>query len=400
MVRASSLSALACASTLAACGGGAISSHPATLPASKPGSATAQFTIVVPGMSTGSGTTAQSTNVRMLVRPNYVSENAQSLVVTIGGVNGFASTFNLSVTSNGCSQPGGPGTAVTCTESIDAPVGSSEAWAFDLYSETNGSGSLLAMTNEAVTIRPGVANNLGAFTLNGVVGSYSLTWEGGVPSLFPDSDSAPQLVLDVQDPSGATIIAPGEYVDGFGNPVTFNLTDDIATFGAPFSNTQWTYTISPTSFGPAAATTPTSNVVTMSYGGIAMPSSTIDVTDSENVQSGGAVLTVPSPAPVPVIVDSADVTCFGGAQFYAPDIVDLLGVDSGCTLPFTEAGWTDSPFGQSLTESTACAGSGLSVVPTGNNAWIISEVSGIGPPVCFVTVSGPGSSIEVSVTIP
>lgn len=378
--------AIAMLAALAGCGGGGNGSLPAGGNGGSPsghGTANAQFTIVIPG--TGSGT--QSRGVQS-VRPNYVSENTRSLTVAINGGTPFE--YDLTATSNGCSQPGGSGTAVSCSETIAAPIGTDESWVFKTYPSTGGAGNVLAQaTVSDITINSGEANDLGDFTLNGVVGSYALSW-ASTPSFTAGSSGTATVDLVVKDPSGAVIIAPGSYVDAAGNADTFSLSDDIASNGAPWSDTSLSYSLGTTSIGSPSGSTSPSNTSTVSYGGISMPSSTITATDSDSVQTN-ATLSVAAVLGTP----SATATCNSGSDSCSTSTGTISSTNNG-TISFvyagdtasivsSETGWTTSPYDQGFSMATTCASPVATVSAGAANHWTVTSGSSSGS--CTITLT-------------
>ncbi len=378
---------LACWLTLAlaACSGG--SSGVSMPPGGGTGTtghrtANATLTITIPR---GSSAAAIDRNTES-VRPTYISTNTQSMSITINS--GTPQDFGLTPTSPGCT---GSGSATTCTITVAAPVGTGESWAFALYSTTNETGTPLSLdTQTGITITAGVANNLGPFTLNPVVGSYTVAWSLA-PSFAANSSSSDTIDLTVKDPSGATIIAPGSYETSAGAPVTFSLSDNLPN-SAPFTTTGQSYALSFTG-GTATqpASTAPSNVITVAYGGLSVPATKFYVNDSASIQatnstyvSEAAVLGAPT-----LTATCAEPTvdaCANGTKS-TPATVSFVGGGDTATLAPSEPGWTDSPYNQAFTKSasTCTGGTAGSTVSGSGPTWTLTANTGNNPGTCSVS---------------
>ncbi len=141
------------------------------------------------------------------------------MTVSVNG--GAAQTIALTPATNAnCVVVASGGTR--CTNlTVQAPVGS-DTFALILYAGVSPSSSVVASyTTPAVTVAAGVSNNLGTYTLDPVVASYTIStpwvWTAGQAISYP-------LIVTATDASGATIIGPGDYVDSSGTPTPINLT--------------------------------------------------------------------------------------------------------------------------------------------------------------------------------
>ena len=408
---------------LAACSGGnSGGSMPSTRGGTAPagnGTATATMTITIPR---GTGTTSNSRGTQS-VRPTYISTNTQSMSITING--GTALDFGLTNTSPGCS---GTGSSTTCTISVAAPIGTGETWDFALYSSTDESGTPLSIDSETgITITAGVSNNLGPYTLNPVVGSYSVAW-ASTPSFTVDAGSTGTIDLKVEDPSGATILSPGTYETSGGSTVTFRLSDGLPN-SAPFNDTSWSYALS---FGTGNSTQPAtaaravkpqtpvtvseSNQISVAYGGLSVPATNFYVNDDQSIQtenatyvSEGALLG--TPALTATCQENTTDTCTNGTTNTAATVSFVSGgtvsfvsggavssINGGDTAPLTtsggdtatlapsEPGWTDSPYNQAFSTSanTCTGGSGGSTL-SGSSPWTLTANTGDNPGTCSVT---------------
>jgi hypothetical protein len=354
------------------------------------GRANATLTITIPRPSS-TGTSSSNSRGAASVRPDYISTNTQSMSIAIDG--GTPQDFGLTNTSPGCS---GNGSATQCTITVAAPVGTGETWAFTLYSTTNETGTPLSLDTEAsITITAGVANNLGPYTLNPVVGSYSVAWSA-TPSFTANSSGSGTIVLTVKDPSGATIIGPGSYETSAGSPVTFSLSDNLPN-SAPFTTTSQSYALSFTGgSGTAPASSAPSNVITVAYGGLSVPATTFYVNDSATIQatnstsvSEAAVLG--TPVLTATCANSSDL-CSNGTASTPASVSFVTGGDNATLVP-SEPGWTDAPYSQAFTQSanTCTGGTFGSTLSGGTPTWTLTANTGNNPGTCSVSFEDSAS---------
>jgi hypothetical protein len=232
---------------LAACGGGGGggATTPATTQQQVPtGDAPASFSITVPAGSGSSSVSRRS--------PKYVAPGTQSLTLTLLQTNGTPVTstplgpFNLVAGSAGCSAVNV--TPLTCTFSIDAPIGT-DVYIANTYSGTNavgplGSGAValsvaLNSSNSANLVLSGPVASVIAFSGNsqfnstvwngvGYYTSYAYCYNpyivcsesaarrpAGLPSSSPSaSPTAPaseQFYFNARDSAGNIILNPTTY---------------------------------------------------------------------------------------------------------------------------------------------------------------------------------------------
>ena len=210
--------ALGAASVVAGCGGSAAGPPAAPAAFSAPQSqarmAKATMTLAVPRAAAATGR-----------RTQYVSVNANSLVVSVAGT--ILATTALAAPA--CVN-GGSGT-LACTVTFNAPVGTS-AMTFATYASTNGSGTPLSLVTMSETIVANAVNTI-ALTLNGVPASVELHVDPPVVLVTSPPVAATVTVsLLARDASKALIVGPGAYADSNGNPLTFTLTSSDTTHAA------------------------------------------------------------------------------------------------------------------------------------------------------------------------
>lgn len=373
---------------LAACSGAGNSGG--TMPPTGSGgslTATATLTIAIPR---GSGSSSSMRRGTASVRPYYISTNTQSMSITING--GAPQDFGLTPASPGCT---GTGSAAKCTITIAAPVGTNETWVFALYSTTNETGTPLSIdTQTGIAITAGIANNLGPYTLNPVVGSYAVAWS--VAPSFTANSSSDAIDLTVKDPSGATIIAPGTYETSAGATVTFSLSDNLPN-AAPFTTTSQSYALS---FSGGTGTQPASaapsNVITVGYGGLSVPATKFYVNDSASIQAPNATfVSAPAALGVPRLTatcaNASDV-CSNGTTSTAASVSFVTGGHTATLAP-SEPGWTNSPYNQPFTQSanTCTGGSAGSTLAGSSPTWTLTANTGNNPGTCSISFEDSAS---------
>ncbi|MEA2786705.1 MAG: hypothetical protein QOF71_2809, partial [Candidatus Eremiobacteraeota bacterium] len=175
---------------------------------------TAQITIRVPS----STQTAARTRA-----PRYVSAGTKSLVISANG--SVVTVANISPTSPGCTPASGQ-TPLTCIVNADLTGGATTV-GFSAFDQPGGLGNKLSTASMSATITPGAVNPL-AVTMNGVVTHLSVdfTYPNGLGAAVEAVPMTVGVLVNAQDAGGNTIIGPGVYVDGQGNPVTITMSKD------------------------------------------------------------------------------------------------------------------------------------------------------------------------------
>lgn len=371
------LLALGITFVLAACSGagGGGTPTPPGVTGGPHGMAAVDFTIVIPQ----NAVTATSR-----VRPTYISSNTQSLAMSVNG--GASQVFALTPSTNSnCSTTSG---TTTCTNlQAVAPVGT-DNFVFTLYASTNGSGSALsvAAVNNKV-VQEGVANQLGQFTLNPVIGSIGL----GIPGSFTagTSSSGNAINITAKDPSGATIIAPGSYVDSSDTTTPIALTSTATSF---------TFSVDAAAAAATGSLSGPSDSATLAFNGsvgsstIKAASGSINATQVINPTAQPIVLGLSSSASA---ADYSITTSPAELDFYTSGI-------TGTVTP-SEAGYSGT---YSLSSST-CTSSEVSFSPTVGNSASSFTVSAVAagttasPAICTATfedTNGETATATFSVT--
>ncbi len=339
---AATVALIAVAVALAACGGG--SGTPPGIPQASPTPSRA------PGLATFSITIPRrSATSPSLVHRNYVSENTRSMTVIVNG--GPPEPIGLTAATNPNCTGDGVTTPIVCTNLSASAAPGDDTFTFNLYKDTLVRGTeppnptlLSSYTTPVEHIVSGTNNALGTFTANPVVGGVpiALTYPAGgfgigVSACYPISIAA-------KDPSGATILGGGLFVDALGNAAPITLSSDLS---APY-NTFITFSATgcaPTSQTSIVFTSPgqTANVITL--GGVHPL--------FHFTASGGGFTSstqIPGAPGTPTIAltcaQSFDV-CSNGS----PPLASFGQVGDTATVTISEPGWTNAPFSQGLTLS-------------------------------------------------
>ncbi len=255
---------LAAAVMLVRCGGGGgslpstTSPQPKTTPLTQ---AQVTFTIAIPPKSA--------------LAPKYVSPSTGSATVAVKPQGGSAGT-PVSLTCG----------ASSCSGTVNAPVGA-DYFTVNLYSSSN---QLLSTGTTLQTITAGSVNNVNV-TFNGVVSSLHVSVGGGS---IGTANPSVAVAVNALDAAGNTIIGPGSYVDGSGNPLTITLADSDSTT---------------TSLSTTTVTAP-GQTVTMNYQGGGIASATISAS-APGLTSASAKF-----IPTPSITSVGTVTVLPGTSVY------------------------------------------------------------------------------------
>ena len=368
---------------LTACGGGTIGQPP---PSHGGGGnnndfAKVVFSVIIP---------SASSNGNSSKRPNYVSTNTASMSLVVDG--GTAQDFALTPSTNSNCTAGGSGTTCSNLQAV-APPGT-DSFQFTLYQGANETGSVLSISNVVnKVIQQGVANQLGAFTLNPVIGSISLGIAGTYTAGTSSSGNA--VNISVKDPSGATIIGPGSYVTSSDTLAPVSLTSSAASF---------TFAVDGGSAASTGSLNTASDTATLSFNGT-VGTSTIAATDSQN--SAITASQVINPTAQPIVLTLAS----------SASAADYSITTSPAELDFYESGITgtvkpsESGYAGSFTlESTTCSSADVTFSPTagnsvtnGNSFTVSAVAAGTtgSPAICTATfkdANGQTASATFSVT--
>ena len=192
---------------------------------------------------------------------------------------GSAQVFALTPSTNpSCSSSGGN---IVCSNlTASAPPGT-DSFVFTMYKEATplpGTPTVLSIaTIPGEVIQEGVANQLGTFTLNPVIGTIAMSVgapSGGYRAGTASSGNA--ITISTKDPSGATIIAPGSYVNATGTTTPIGLTS---------STTPFTFSVDAATAAATGTLNGPSDTATLSYSGGAVNSTTTITAAASGVTS-------------------------------------------------------------------------------------------------------------------
>lgn len=343
------------------------------------GTGNVEFTISIPP-SSGSSSNGQRS-------PQYISPNTLAGSVSVNS--GTPQYFQLDIAANPTNCYTNGSGYKECTIVVQAPAGN-DSFAWNLYDAaatpvgcnlgtatpcTGDSGHILSTFTGNDNVVAGTTNNLGTFTLNPVIASFTL---GFTPTLVAGTPSTGWTVtLTAKDASGATIVAPGSYVNSSGTLAPVTLTSSLQGLPSPFNSISTTSgAISFVSDGGTPAATGVFNkpgdTVTVDYGGLAIPSWTLTGSCTPTCTATNQTVTLGATlgaATVGSVCNDSYDSCTTGTTSVA-GTASFTGVYTAdyATLTPSEVGWTNSPYNQQFTESTVSTtcGTGGSAIVTGN----------------------------------
>ena len=351
-------------------------------------------------------------------RPAFVSPNSQSLGVSVDG--GAVQPIGLTPATNPDCTGDGDTTPIVCTGlAIAAPPGS-DTFTLDLYEQALAGGqipigaTLLSQytTPTPLTIAVGVANELGTFTMNPIVGSLSL--QVGAPAGGYAAGSAASgiaVTVTAKDPSGATILSPGKYLDAGGDaaPIVISTSQSAAPFSSAFS-----FSVDGGNVGSTGSLNGPGDSVTLDYSGLTVGATTFTAKSGTT----SAIATAPPIQGAATLAASCAEsnidTCSGGTTADAGSIA-FTELGDTATLTPSEPGWTPSPYSQlftlqsdtcNLTDDASATGNWASVSPAAGNTATSFTVtaqnagSDATPAICTVTLAdGTGQTLTVDVSV-
>lgn len=382
--------------TLAGCSGGgggaltpvqppAATAAPTTAPTSSPTTSiqSAKLTLRFPVSSGGSKAKVRS--------PQFVDgTNAAALVTIINTYNGsatlpawlspYASTTTALATTGptpNCSVTAG---VETCTVSIPAPAGTVNY----TFNVTDASSVVLSTSTATETLTQGAANTISDVTLQGVLGSVTVT----APTLTANTAVTGTLLpVVVADPDGATIT--GNTTPFNGSTVTLASNNTHVTLALGSGGT---YGSSVTLVNPGDAAN-----VYYAYDGQAQAANAVTITATKT--TGGTTLgsvsisTVNSAATFTglTLADTAHGANSAQPNYNAPTEFFSGTAQSESFVTASELGFTNSPYGQALT-AAADAGCGtiigsVSIGAVSGGSQTITVTSGSTAGICKINVS-------------
>jgi hypothetical protein len=431
---------LSAAFALSACGGGGGGSS--TAGSVSPG-----------GGSTGGGSGTQSlapasisvsfqqytpVKTSSIRRAAFVSPATQSIGIAVLVANGttipnpVATTFNVGPTATGCTASGG---TVTCTASINAPVGS-DVLAITSYGGQNGAGTPLGTTQAPVTIVQNSTNRI-PLSIGGTIANLQVYLAN--PNFTLGTAATSLVVIVPLDASGAVIVNPGDYnpaitvtssntsgafsliLDGSpsGNAATVNSPNDQAVLaynGSGTTTVSTTVTISAgTTVTPQSATAQASLNAPGLHGSGGGTGFTASMPDQFIFTAAGQIGTLSVSGGVPpytVATSNASVATVGGAS---PSFtVTSVGVGS-TTITVTDSAPTPNHFSYPVTfvpppiaiavnscgSQATCTTTGITFpqgTPNGNETGTIALGGGTGTYTYYFGISGTTTSVYANVS--
>lgn len=359
---------------LAACGGGSSSSTSPLAPATPVATATPGgggavyaaplFHITIPARTSSDGT-----------RPAFVSPatlsvqialTADSIGIDPATLAGNPAVTNVNGTSgldctSGCTIAGPP-----------SPVGN-DTFTLTTYDATNAGGNALNTNSATFAIVQGVANNVNV-TLQGIVHAITISSIGA-----SSAGSSASSALVGPNGTGTKITAKdaaGQIITGtYANPITISDPDTNGDGTSVASSCPSYATGNPTVAPSSVQFTSDSSTATFCYGGLAEVPITLTASAS-GATSGTATFTPTLHAPVYLAGSNTPpsvVVVTGGV----PDVqlFTTSGLGSTGSANFTENGWTNAPYDQTLGiafDLTCSAGGPFSLYATAGAAFASS----------------------------
>jgi hypothetical protein len=337
---------------LTACGGGGggggtnvpgpAPSPTATPPGSGPSSkyVTPTFTITIPS---GAGSSSSSST-----RPNFVSAGALSVSIALTSDSAGIAVGSLSPNPAVTNVNGGgsqPNCNSGCTISGPPSPPGTDAYTITLYTLANAGGTQLDVASQSFTITEG-SSNAESMTLEGIPAALSFTalptsWSAGIAQ---GGGAGLTVSITAQDALGNTIT--GTYA----NAVT--LTDpDTNGDGTRLvaASCPGTYPTGNTAISATTATfTSSSSTATFCYGGLAESPVTLTATAS------GATSGTRSFSPTLNVPTSGTTNSTPSGLWSSTDLqLEAAGQDG--TIAWTESGWTNTPYNQTLLVDSAAS---------------------------------------------
>lgn len=362
---------------LAGCGGssGGFTGSPPPPPPVPDGSAKVSFSVVIPSASQNTAAVER--------RREYVSSNTRSVTVTVNS--GSAQIFSLTPSTNpSCVSSNGE---TTCSNLIAvAPPSTNDDFSFATYASADGSGTPLSVAaDDNVEINEGVTNQLGTLTLNPVLASLAMNVAGTYVAGRPSNGNPINIVA--KDPSGATIIAPGNYTtsanvpDPIGLALTGVGTGNFTLSTAALANPNQSATLSYNGNDGAVTVTASATGVTSQQQTITPTAQSITLTLASSASASEYLITNG-----PYELD-----------FYAPGL-------TGTVTP-SEVGYV----GSFTLESTTCNASEVTFTPgaggsvASGDGFTVSAVAAgtaISPAICTATFEdGSGQTVTATFSV-
>lgn len=303
----------------------------------------------------------------------FVSAATKGMTVQFSGPTNLTETVGLTPgTDSRCTGPaGGP---YSCTIGIQLLSGSytGSISTYDNvscagYSCTIPGGANLLSTASSVpfTITPYIVNNID-FTLSGVVASLQVS---GVPTgTAGTAFGSPQsFTVTAKDADGYTIVGAYE------NAVAIS---DNDTSGAA------TVTTSGSDAPPGGELLSSNDTVTLNYTGLAINPATITASATGATNGTGTF----TPTLQPIVITTSDTL---NPSYVGVDLYATSGAGSTASFSASEAGWTNAPYNNTLSASTASGCSSIATLATSGTSVTATVASSPAAGKCTATIKDP-----------
>ena len=284
-------------------------------------------------------------------RPQYVTAGVQSVTIKLTSVNGTPFTAASGTATNNVNLATCP-----CTIAGPSVPAGSDGFTLNAYDGQNGSGNIISTASPTLTIVAGQTNSE-MITLNGVPASFTISPPAAAAGT---AFGGPQPVsVTVKDADGHTIM--GAYT----TPVSLA---DADTSGATTLTTSG-------SDNPAAGKLLSSgDSATLAYSGLAI--APVAITAAANGATNGSGDFAPVLQPI--------ATTLTGMS----PLIPLSRYATSATFTASEPGWTNAPYGKTLTITPAPACSTVgAVTPGSGTAFTANSAMGAVQGSCTVTIS-------------
>lgn len=370
--KAISIAALA---VLSACGGGAsgVPGPKVSMPNPTPAATSTPPAPTTQDVATQFTISAPSATTAARVRPQYVTANVKSVVITLDTVNGGAPptglvtavTDNVTITSCPCSVAG-----------PSVPPGI-DTFTLTTYDNTNATGNAISTASPTLTIAAVAANN-NVITLDGIPKTFSIT---GLPSgTAGTAFVSPQaFTVAVKDADGNTIT--GSYASA----VTIADNDSSSlTLGTALA-------VNNGSAASSVNSTASTDTFTLNYGGLAIVPAAITASASGATSATAAF----TPTLASIVYSGPAVSSLPEVDLYATS-----GTGSSGSFSATETGWTNAPYNKTFTTSVPSACSTIAgVSPSSGTSFTATAAASPSAGMCTMSFGdGAGQSQNIKLT--
>jgi hypothetical protein len=307
--------------------------------------------------------------------PNFIPPSTASVTVVLTTVNGGpppAGNTNAQTTSvRRANCGGGAGCSVLGPPS---PPGT------DAFTVTvkDGSGNALATGSTSINVVAGSANS-GSLTLDGIPASFAIT---GLPGSGTAGTSIPATPLNIAVYDKAGDLITGTYSQ------SVQLSDGDTSGATQLA-------VNGVSGAPATIAS-SSAAVTFAYSGLAIAGATLTAR-ATGATSSGVTFTPANSNPMAVCNGDGSGTTECATPAPALSLYAATGTGSSATVTLSQAGWSESPYSRTFTESDTCSGM-VTFTSNDNVTFTATAASGAAAGSCSATFTG-GVSLQTSVPV-